>query len=337
LALEYCGLLDRHDPLFYFLKEEIIPPLNGHSTYLDIHVFKMEGSKQIYLYEEEHTGIKIIGKFFPSSNRQNGFGQRSWAEHEFYNLCMVRAYGLASTPHRVVKPLGFNRFLNNVLLEEYFEGVTLTDVINDALARGDFDLLYEKLTALAYFLATLHNRTANGFRVDFQRDMQYLGGLVEALLERDIISFEEGRELWERGQLWLEEPSMWEDNQVLVHGDATPGNFLFGMGLEVTAIDLERLKYADRVYDVGRIAGELQHFFMKEWGDKFAAEPFVNHFLHQYSRHFPDSYGAFLSITKRVPFHMAIALLRIARNSWISPPYRHRLIQEALTTLSMPT
>jgi len=61
---------------------------------------------------------------------------------------------------------------------------------------------------------------------------------------------------------------MWEDNQVLVHGDVTPTNILFGDGLWVIAIDLERMKRADRVFDVGRVAGEIKHFFMQHTGDK---------------------------------------------------------------------
>jgi hypothetical protein len=331
--MEYYGLLERMDPLHHYLRNHIIPPLNGYSSNQDFHVFKIVGSKDIYLYQEVSTGIKVIGKFYPPSNGQNGMARRNWAEHEFYNLCMVRAYGLTGSPHRVIRPLGYNAFLNNVLFLEYFDGLSLTEVIGDALARDEFSLLYEKLRALAFFLATLHNRTANGQGVDFRRDVLYLAGIVDTLLAGQVISPDEGRELWDLGEAWLEQPFMWEDQLVLVHGDATPQNFLFGMGMDVTAIDLERIKYADRVYDVGRIAGELQHFFIMERGDKFAAEPLIQHFLHHYASHFPDAYAAFLSITKRVPFHMAIALLRIARNSWVSLAYRQRLAREALIIL----
>ena len=63
---------------------------------------------------------------------------------------------------------------------------------------------------------------------------------------------------------------MWEDQQVWLHGDATPANFLFGHGMDVAAIDLERMKRGDRMFDVGRIAGELQHSFMAATGDKRA-------------------------------------------------------------------
>lgn len=49
---------------------------------------------------------------------------------------------------------------------------------------------------------------------------------------------------------------MREDSRVIVHGDVTPANILFGDGPWVIAIDLERMKTADRVLDVGRVAGE---------------------------------------------------------------------------------
>ena len=81
---------------------------------------------------------------------------------------------------------------------------------------------------------------------------------------------------------------MWEDHKVMVHGDATPDNFMFGKGLEVTTFDLERAKRADRVFDTGRIAGELKHFFMRATGNAESAEPFIGHFLWEYACHFPE-------------------------------------------------
>jgi Ser/Thr protein kinase RdoA (MazF antagonist) len=122
---------------------------------------------------------------------------------------------------------------------------------------------------------------------------------------------------------------MWEDEQVWLHGDATPANFLFGHGMDVAAIDLERMKRGDRMFDVGRIAGELQHSFMAGTGDKARAEPFIGHFLWEYCGHFPDQESAFQSITLRLPFYMAVNLLRIARNGYISPDYGARLVSEA--------
>jgi aminoglycoside phosphotransferase (APT) family kinase protein len=157
--------------------------------------------------------------------------------------------------------------------------------------------------------------------------------LTAKLLENRAIGRDEAQELyWLRDQ-WRSQHKMWADQQVLVHGDATPENFMFGDGLQVFAFDLERTKRADRVFDTGRIAGELQHFFMRATGNKHAADPFIGHFLWEYACHFPNRDSAFQSITSRTPFYMGLTLLRIARNSWIEPDHRHHLICEAKACL----
>ena len=126
---------------------------------------------------------------------------------------------------------------------------------------------------------------------------------------------------------------MWQDRQVWLHGDATPANFLFGHGMDVAAIDLERMKRGDRMFDVGRVAGELQHAFMRDCGDQHRAEPFIGHFLWEYSCHFPDRERTFESITARAPYYMALNLLRIARNGYIGQDYGRRLVTQAKRTL----
>src|SRR6202008_4599478 len=128
---------------------------------------------------------------------------------------------------------------------------------------------------------------------------------------------------------WRERPLMWQDQQVWLHGDATPANFLFGDGMDVAAIDLERMKRGDRMFDVGRVAGELQHAFMRDSGDRHRADPFIGHFLREYSSHFADRQGMFESVTARAPYYMALNLLRIARNDYIDRDYGGRLTSQA--------
>ena len=122
---------------------------------------------------------------------------------------------------------------------------------------------------------------------------------------------------------------MWQDQQVWLHGDATPANFLFGDGMDVAAIDLERMKRGDRMFDIGRVAGELQHAFMRDSGDRHRADPFIGHFLQEYSGHFPDRQWMFESVTARAPYYMALNLLRVARNDYIDADYSGRLVRQA--------
>ena len=335
MSKQYVGHLPSHDPLYHYLQYDILPQIGLANQPARFRVFRLGGSNEVYLYEEKYSNAQVIGKFFVR-NIHSGFHMPEKDERmkqEFYNLHTMRNYGLVGYPHDVVRPLGYNGWLNGLLVEEYRGGQSLSSVITQAITAYRPDKLYGKLTALAYFLATFHNRTANGYGVNFHEDCSYMDRLIRKLSKKQAISWDEVNEFsWLRDR-WREQPRMWEDQQVLVHGDATPSNFLFGEGLSVVGIDLERMKRADRVFDLGRIAGELQHFFMQITGNKYAAEPFIGHFIWEYACHFPDRHSAFASITSRLPFQMGLTLLRIARNSWISNDYRRRLIEEAKITL----
>ncbi len=244
----------------------------------------------------------------------------------------LRGYGLIGSPHHVIRPLGLNRDLNCVLALEYYRGEQLSHAITRAIRDGDHAHLFWRLKALAYFLATLHNRTVGDTDVNFDSDGRYLDTLVGRLRDDRLGLWDAEEFAWLR-DCWRERPQMWQDKQVWLHGDATPANFLFGPGMDVAAIDLERMKRGDRMFDVGRIAGELQHAFMVSTGDKFQAEPFIGHFLWEYSSHLPDRQAAFRSITGRAPYYMGLNLLRIARNDYVSPDYSDQLVEQAKTLL----
>ncbi len=335
MSKQYVGHLPSHDPLYGYLKHDILPSMGLSNCPTTFRVFRMGGSNEVYLYEEKHSHAQVIGKFFAGSNQSSSTMSAKYQrmEQEFHNLHLMRSYGLTGYPHDIVRPLGYNGWLNSLLVEEYRGGHSLSSIITDAIHLQKPEKLYEKLTALAYFMATFHNRTANGYGVNFYEDCNYLDRLVRKLSKQQFIHWDEVQEFSWLRERWREQPRMWEDQQVLVHGDATPSNFLFGQGLSVIGIDLERMKRADRVFDLGRITGELQHFFLQITGNKYAAEPFIGHFLWEYACHFPDRASAFRSICGRLPFQMSLTLLRIARNSWISHDYRRRLIEEAKITL----
>ncbi len=331
---KYVGDLPKKDPLYHFLKHDVLPQLTHHVAHASFRVFKMHSSNNdVYLYEDKETHTRVIGKFFIGDTAKKHEDAARRAHQEFANLNLLRSYGLQRDPHHVVKPLAYNLDLNNVLVEEYCQGDSLTAIIHNAIHHHKRHALYRKLTSLAYFLATMHNTTAKDMRVDFRGDCEYLCHLLQQVKKKRLINEHEENHFHSLCQRWQEQPRMWEDHQVLAHGDATPSNFLFGHGLNVTAIDLERMKYSDRVLDLGRIVGELQHYFVMGTGNKNEAEGFIGHFLWEYSCHFPDRHKAFNSITGRLPFQIAVTLLRIARNSWIAKDHAHKLVTMAKSTL----
>jgi hypothetical protein len=298
--------------------------------------FRLVGSNEVYAYEEKSSKARVICKFYGPKFGWDTDRAASAAWHEFDSLQTLRRFGLEGSPHHVIRPLGLDRDINGVLALEYYGGEQFSTAISRSIHHHDDAHLYWRLKSLAYFLATVHNRTANGHDVDFDPDCRYYAGLVRKLRHRGRIGDWDVDELLWLGDRWRERPRMWQDRQVWLHGDATPANFIFGHGLDVGAIDLERMKRGDRMFDVGRVAGELQHAFMSATGDKHRAEPFIGHFLWEYSCHFPDRDSAFASITTRLPYYMGLNLLRIARNDYIGHGYGERLVRQAKVLLRAP-
>ena len=325
----YVGYVAGNDPLHAFLGRIIRERMDVQEQQPAFRVFRLSGSNEVYGYKEKFSHAKIICKFYGPR-----FGwdrdKAAWmARQEYEGLKTLRAYNLIGSPHHVIRPLGFSRDINGVLAVEYYSGEEFSQAIARATQHGDDAHLYWRLKALAYFLATQHNRTANGVAVDFDPDCRYFDTVVGRLRKIQRIGQADVDEFAGLRDRWRDRPEMWQDQQVWLHGDATPANFLFGSGMDVAAIDLERMKRGDRMFDVGRVAGELQHAFMRDGGGSRRADPFIGHFLWEYSSHFPDQQQTFDSISGRAPYYMALNLLRVARNGYIGRDYGGRLVTRA--------
>jgi aminoglycoside phosphotransferase (APT) family kinase protein len=326
---KYIGYVAGEDPLHGFLNTIMRDRLEVSEPHLAFRVFRLSGSNEVYAYEEKFSGTKVICKFYGTRFAADLDKAASMARQEYEGLQRLRRYNLIGSPHHVIRPLGLSRDINGVLAVEYYSGEEFSQAIARATQRRDDAHLYWRLTALAYFLATQHNRTANGATVDFDPECRYFDTIIGRLSKAHRIGQREISELSGLRDGWRDRPQMWEDRQVWLHGDATPANFLFGHGMDVAAIDLERMKRGDRMFDVGRVAGELQHAFMRDCGDRRRAEPFIGHFLWEYSGHFPDREQTFESVSARAPFYMALNLLRIARNGYIGQDYGRWLVRQA--------
>jgi hypothetical protein len=326
---KYVGYVAGDDPLYDFLSRIIRDLMAVRGPQPAFRAFRLSGSNVVYGYEEKFSGTKVICKFYGPRFGAD-LDKAGWmARQEYEGLKTLRRYNLIGSPHHVIRPLGFSRDINGVLAVEYYSGEEFSHAISRATHNRDDAHLYARLTALAYFLATQHDRTANGSDVDFDADCRYFDTVTGRLGKAHRIGQHDIEELSRQRDRWRDRPRMWQDQQVWLHGDATPANFLFGHGIDVAAIDLERMKRGDRMFDVGRVAGELQHAFMRAVGDRHRAEPFIGHFLWEYSCHFPDRHRTFESVRARAPYYMALNLLRIARNDYIDRDYGGRLIAQA--------
>ncbi len=153
--------------------------------------------------------------------------------------------------------------------------------------------------------------------------------MLKKLCKQEVLSPSDTKPFLRLIDKWLTKAFLRRGKKVIVHGDATPTNFIFAPARHVVAIDLERMRNADPVFDIGMVCGEIKHAYFWRTGNPYEAELFIRHFFKSYSSHFIDHDKAFHEITMRNPFYMAMTELRIARNRYLDLNYRKRLTHEA--------
>jgi aminoglycoside phosphotransferase (APT) family kinase protein len=181
---------------------------------------------------------------------------------------------------------------------------------------------------LAELLAFFHTRPLLSQDVAPEPALTYFQKLRGQLQAQGLISSEEVAGLAEDSREWQALWQAYPDRQVLLHGDATPTNFLFPDG-RVVAVDLERLRAGDRLFDLSWVAGELRHAWGWRGRDFGESEAVIQHFFRAYLDALPGS----INLTRRIyalnPLYMALAELRIARNDYLAWEYRRALVAEA--------
>jgi len=309
-----------------YLREEIFPQI-APPPYGEIEIISLGAQKPVCLFFEKKRNIMVVGKLFK-------WGvvplEEAWfeADKEYSNLKLIHErLRVIGDGDNVVAPLGENRELSALLVVERAPGLTLDFFLARAIFEQQHDQLFQILSHLARFLVKLHEtcKTERPLSTRFPR--LYLSKLLASLGEGPLdptsrASIEKYALQW-----WDAKTVFSSDKETIVHGDATPTNFLFEKG-NVTAIDLENMSWADRCWDLGFIAAELKHHFMWRSGDGRAAEPFIGHFLWEYAIDYGDT-NFFYVITRKIPLYIAIGLLRIARNLYLDTNYREHLILEA--------
>ncbi len=322
----YLGRLDYSDPLYEILFSEVCPDVKGPL----FHVNKM-ASGRVYKYTEEKSRVAIIGKFFRLNDAKPDRVVRIKGEYD--NLRTIRAYGFDEYPYYVVKPISREEKIGLALIEEFISGKDLDYYLKKAIYSGEVAALKERLSQLASFLFTLHEKTGQEAVIDLDVVSAYFLKVLNKLHAQTVISDDDKGRLIRLMEKWLNRSLIQNARNVILHGDATPTNFLFTENDGVVAIDLERMKNGDSAFDVGMVCGEVKHAFLWQAGDPFGAEPFIRHFLKAYAGHVANSKKAFRNITRRNPFYMALTELRIARNSYLDWNYRKRLVYEAMECL----
>ena len=332
MPFNHTAFLNPRHPFFHYLADIVYPQLVAPLGEPRFRIEPLAGSHWVFLFSEETSEQRVIAKycFLPKSVKNQNL---ILIEREYDSMLLLRGLGFTGSPCRVARPLGNRNHLPLGLVQEWEAGRNLDYFLQQAIYRNDGAPLFARLAQLAFFLAGLHQKTQNGLLVEWQPVHTYYQKVLNQLSEEGLVSTDEIKNFSWLIDHWLRLLAGRKALQVLVHGDATPTNFIFPSERELVALDLERVKFSDRVWDLGMVCGEIKHAFLWRLRDLSGAEPFIRHFLKSYASFFPEPEKMFDRICRVIPFVMAVTELRIARNTYLDRAYRRYLIGEAIECL----
>lgn len=293
---------------------------------------QLPSSREVYRFTFNGNGRAAVGKFFtaypPVIPLDQGLAQ------EYDNYLQAAALGLNNG--HIPRLLGRRPELCLGLLLEAIPGPDLDGIIKRACQQGDLASLYRALESLAELLAGFHSRPVPEAPVSGLEALGYLDKLRLQLHGLGLLTPADETALAVERAAWEGRLAQFPDRQVLVHGDATPTNFLFpdhggrgGPPHRAVALDLERLRPADRLFDLSWVAGELRHAWGWRTGRADGAEGAIGHFFAAYLTALPAASHLETRLVLLNPLYMALAELRIARNCYLSWDYRRWLVAEA--------
>ncbi len=323
------GQIDDQDPLYAHLEDFVASASNLHTSSPKFQMSALDADRSIYLCREILSGTAVVCKFFGGRCDLPRFECRNLLNHEFNCLNMMRVKGLDHAPLAVVRPLGKVEELGCLLAEEYVRGRSMDYYIQKAAHEGQGQRLFRRLNLLADFFAKLHQSTSCGAACGFSIVANSFRRIVRELAQAGVVRPGEVEDLFDLCDRWEALDVMWSEQSCLVHGDATPTNFILHPQDGVTAIDLERMHTGDPMYDIGMFAAELKHHFALRILDAQASEPYIGRLFRRYCGAYSHSESLFRKMTFRSRFFMALGELRIARNSWLPLGHRKWLAQEA--------
>jgi hypothetical protein len=308
-----------------YLKKQVLPQL-APPPYGAIEATSLSPHMPVYLLNDNLSHVQVVGKTFQYGSTPP---EKAWqrAEKEYANLKLARdQFGMNEGNFQVVAPLGKNKELSALLVIEYRSGNTLDYYIRNAIRRHETEELFYNLRFLARFLVKLHGNSETAKNPSPKALCKYLKKVLQPL-KANLLDAEETRQIKEIAGSWWSRAEVFEDHEVMVHGDAAPTNFLFREE-KVTGLELEKMKLADRCCDLGFLAAELKHNFLTENKPARAAEPYIRHLVLEYAAGFRDL-DLFKHTMRRLPLYTALGLFRIARDEKLPQTHRRRLIDEA--------
>lgn len=307
----HVNTLKPGDPFRDWLVEEVMEH-RVRDKNCCVKVFKNGSSSHtVCRYHFKGENFSVMAKFFAEpTGRLKNYNACKAMKNEFKKL------ELAASLINVARPLAMNKEFNCALVTEHIPGKPLSWYFKSEKN------LYEKLTGMSHMLRKLHDNTRSYYNKE-NEFINYHGVLDHLTLDHNT------RETFNHllGEWWYS-PLLNREHGCMIHRDVHPSNYIFHKG-KPYALDFESSWFhANPVRDLGVLSAELKNYFEQNKGGGSKAEPYIGHFLWEYSG---GDEKNFMEITKVLPFYMSLGLLRSARLH--HEVYQGYLVREAMACL----
>jgi hypothetical protein len=303
----------------------LLAPHLGADRGSGFRVERLPASRPVFRFSLDGNGSGLVGKFFVDQTPVTS-QDRSLAQ-EYQKYLTARDLGLAAAG-LIPRLLGRSAEARLGLLLEGIAGPDLDYFLTKACQGREMEACFDKVAKLGGLLAFFHTRPLPAEPVSLTPVFAYFQKLQGQLQALGLLSPADLEFLAAAARHWENLVAAFPDRQVLLHGDATPTNFLFPDG-RVLAVDLERLRPGDRLFDLSWVAGELRHAWGWRGRDFADSEALIQSFFRAYLQALPADDHLIRRIFVLNPLHMALAEMRIARNPYLSWEYRRTLVAEA--------
>jgi aminoglycoside phosphotransferase (APT) family kinase protein len=326
------GMPGKHSRLYRHLTERHRTAAMHLARNPDITLQRLRSSHDVFVLKDAESDREFVLKSF--AGRQGSSRRLArYLDHEYSCLKLARKIGVVGRHWRTVKPICRDREAL-FFVEEKAEGASLDHHLFREVATGS-SRLCARLDLLAGFFASLHRRTMTRQPANVSSLQEELGRHADQSRREGGLDGGEQRETRSLIRRWCHSPPIRSAPRSLTHGDATTTNFIYA-GDRLVAIDLERSKCRDPVYDLGMMAGELFGAALSATPNPYNADRYIGHLYWKYAGNFRNQRGTFNRLTARNPLYMANSLLRMSRNGYFSAGHREKLAFYALECLRSP-
>ena len=207
-------------PLALALGRLLAPTLTG-----EVARETLPSSREVCRFTFSSNGAAVVGKFYraypAATPADKGLAQ------EYDNYLLAAELGLTDGLARIPRLLGRRPDLRLGLLLAAVPGPDLDGLIRYACEQGGLADLHRGLESLAELFVFFHSRRLPETPISFLEALGYLDKLLWQLQRLGLLTPEDEAALAVEKTAWVSILAKYPDRQVLVHGDATPTNFLF--------------------------------------------------------------------------------------------------------------